>query len=301
MNACFVAHTLIHRRNLWQLNYWERARMVPYPIFGVIKLNNFWVNWINFDWRPLQQPPDSHLGTEECLYTSFLYVGGDGPNNYSSIQQAIEDAQYNDTIYVYHGIYYEMVLINKPLQLVGENKTTTILEGNGTRDIITIIANYVTVTGFTIRNGHFNILVNHSSYGTITGNNIGSGLHGVSVQNGCRLLTISKNSFQENVYGIRLFSSTEVTISNNSLNSYKINAFYFGTAVAHGRHHWYHNYWGSSRYLPYIIIGKIRVGNFSLTWFNVDWFPLRNPYDENPIDIYKYNKRDLKQLQGRKK
>jgi len=289
MNACFVSHTLINRRNLWQLNYWERARMFPYPIFGVIKLEKLWINSINFDWKPLRQPPQSNEIIQGCRYTSILYVGGNGPNNYSSIQQAINDAQGNDTIYVFHGTYYEMILINKSLQLVGENKTTTILEGNGTRDIITIIADYVTITGFTIQNGHFNVLVNHSSYGSITGNNIDSGLHGVSVQNGCHFLTISKNSIQENVYGIRLFSSTDMAISKNILKSYKINAFYFGTTIAHGRHHWYNNYWGASRYLPYIIVGKIRVGNFSLTWLNFDWFPLRNPYEEAPIDIYKYD------------
>jgi parallel beta-helix repeat protein len=278
VNGCFVAHTLIHRRNIWKMNYWERARLLPYPVLGYIKLEKITISWINVDWTPLRQPPQSSIIKKLANEGNILYVGGNGPNNYSSIQAAINDAHHNDTIYVFNGTYYEAVLINKSLQLIGENKTTTILEGNGTRDIITIIADYVTVNGFTIQNGHFNILVNHSSYGNITGNMIGSGLHGISVQNECRFITISKNSFLENVYGVRLFSSTDVTISYNNLYSFKINAFYFGTSLAHGRHHWYNNYWEEPRYLPYIIHGKIRLGNFSLIWFNVDWSPRISPY-----------------------
>ncbi|MBN1861700.1 MAG: right-handed parallel beta-helix repeat-containing protein [Candidatus Thermoplasmatota archaeon] len=280
MNACFVAHTLLHRRNIWWFNYWERARVIPYPIFGVIKLEKYSLSWLNVDWMPLRHPPQSLLGKAASCYQAILYVGGNGPNNYSSIQEAINDAQSNDTVYVFNGTYYEKILIQKPLLLIGENKTTTILEGNGTRDIITIVADYVTIRDFTIQNGHFNILVNHSSYGNITGNNIDGGLHGVSVQNGCHFLRISHNSFEQNVYGIRLFSSTDMTVSYNALNSFKINAFYFGTSLVHGRHHWFKNYWGETRFLPYIIVGKIRIGNFSLTWMNFDWSPSQNPFEE---------------------
>lgn len=301
MNACFVAHTLIHRRNVWRFNYWERARMLPYPILGIIKLETCSLSWLNIDWAPLRQPPQVLLGAKPCCSRSILYVGGEGPNNYSSIQNAIDDAQDNDTIYVFNGTYYEAILVHKALTLIGENKTTTILEGNGTKDIITIVADYVKVTGFTIQNGHFNILVNHSSYGNITGNSIDSGLHGVSVQNGCHFLTIAHNSFQENVYGIRLFASTDVDVSYNSLNSFKINAFYFGTSISHGRHHWYSNYWGSTRYLPYFIVGKIRIGRVSLTWINIDWAPSTKPYEETRIDTYKYDKQDLKILSGEEK
>lgn len=277
MNACFVAHTLIHRRNVWQMNYWERARMLPYPILGIIKLEKVSLSWINVDWIPLQNPPHSSGSQSLNRDGAILYVGGNGPNNYSSIQLAINDAQQNDTVYVYNGTYFEGIVINKPLWLLGENKSSTILEGNGTRDIIIVIADYVRIKGFTIRHGHFNILVNHSSYGTITENNIDNGLQGLSVQNGCHFLTISNNSFKENVYGIRLYSSTDMTISSNVLTSFKINAFFFGTSLSQGHHHWNHNYWGQPRSFPYVITGKIRLGDFSLIWFNVDWSPRRTP------------------------
>jgi parallel beta-helix repeat protein len=277
LDASFVFHTLISRRNIWQLNYWERPRILPGLIPGIIKLQNIHIPVMDFDWFPLRQFPSSYQIAPLMVKGSILYVGGNGPNNYSSIQHAIDDAQQNDTIYVYNGTYYETIIINKSLRLIGENATTTILNGNGTRDIITIVTDYVTIMGFTVLDGHFNILINHSSNANITGNNITSGLHGVSVQNGCQYITISKNVFYENVYGIRIFSSTDVTVSSNYLQSFKVNAFYYGTTAAQGRHHWKDNYWGRPRYLPYPVLGKIRIGNFSLTWINVDWHPLTSP------------------------
>lgn len=277
VNGCFVAHTLVHRRNIWRMNYWERARLLPYPILGYIKLEKVTLSWMNIDWAPLHSPPTSPGKQRLSCDETIFYVGGNGPNNYTSIQEAVDDAGDNDTVYVFNGTYYEAVFINKSLRLIGENKTITILEGNGTRDIITIQADYVTVTGFTIFNGHFNILVNHSSHGNISGNIIGSGLQGISVQNGCRQLSITKNSFPDNVYGVRLYSSIDVTVSLNSFQSFKINAFYFGTSITHGRHHWYQNYWGKPRNLPYVISGKIRLGNFSLIWLNFDWSPVSSP------------------------
>ena len=58
-----------------------------------------------------------------------LYVGGSGPNNYTSIQDAIDNASDGDTIYVYSGIYYENVVINKRINLIGEDRNGTIIDG----------------------------------------------------------------------------------------------------------------------------------------------------------------------------
>ena len=86
-----------------------------------------------------------------------LYVGGNGPNNYSSIQSAIDDANNRDTVVVYNGTYHENIIINKSLSLLGEEKATTIIDGNGSRNVITIISEYVYIEGFKICNsGSYN-------------------------------------------------------------------------------------------------------------------------------------------------
>jgi len=67
--------------------------------------------------------------SEILLNGDILYVGGSGPGNYTSIQDAIDSATSGDTIYVYSGTYYEQITIDKTIILQGENKQTTIIHG----------------------------------------------------------------------------------------------------------------------------------------------------------------------------
>jgi len=81
-----------------------------------------------------------------------LYVGGSGPNNYTTIQSAIGDAVDGDTVFVYSGVYYENVVIDKSIVLIGEDKETTIIDGSGIHDVVFISADFVEVSNFKIRN-----------------------------------------------------------------------------------------------------------------------------------------------------
>jgi parallel beta-helix repeat protein len=88
----------------------------------------------------------------------WLYVGGSGPWNYSRIIDAVNDASDGDTVFVYNDSspYYENTIwINASINLIGENRNTTIIDGKGgggPTDVIRISANKVKVTGFTIKN-----------------------------------------------------------------------------------------------------------------------------------------------------
>ena len=55
-----------------------------------------------------------------------------------SIQEVINSAEYGDTIFVHAGIYYEHVVVDKALSLIGENRDTAIIDGNGTGFIFQI-------------------------------------------------------------------------------------------------------------------------------------------------------------------
>jgi nitrous oxidase accessory protein len=73
------------------------------------------------------------------------------PDYYPTIQEAINHANDGDTIYVKAGIYYENVVVNKAVLLIGENKVTTTIEGSGSGNVVSVPVNNVTITGFTIR------------------------------------------------------------------------------------------------------------------------------------------------------
>jgi len=80
----------------------------------------------------------------------ILYVGGSGEGNYTTIQAALNDAKDGDTIFVYSGTYHENLVVSKSITLRGENKETTIIDGERKGDVIYITANGVKISGFTI-------------------------------------------------------------------------------------------------------------------------------------------------------
>ena len=63
----------------------------------------------------------------------WLYVGGRGPGNYTKIQDAINDSSDGDTVFVFDDSapYFESLIINKSITLLGENQNTTIIDGTG--------------------------------------------------------------------------------------------------------------------------------------------------------------------------
>ncbi len=92
-----------------------------------------------------------------------LYVGGSGGGNYKSIQKAIEAASTGDTVYVYAGTYKENVYINKTISLIGASWGNTTIDAQGSKNGIMVNANYVNISGFTVKNGGENTI-----YGGIT-------------------------------------------------------------------------------------------------------------------------------------
>ena len=101
------------------------------------------------------------LGIVEDTYHDFilernniLFVGGSGPGNFTKIQDAINNASNGDTVFVFDDSspYYENLVVNKSIIIQGENKFTTIIDGANNSNGVNIIADSVTVTGFTIQN-----------------------------------------------------------------------------------------------------------------------------------------------------
>ena len=77
---------------------------------------------------------------EEDLNAYSIVIEGKG--SYSSIQSAIDNASDGDTILVYEGTYYESIVINKSISLIGEDNDKTIIDYNNkdSGDIILINA-----------------------------------------------------------------------------------------------------------------------------------------------------------------
>jgi parallel beta-helix repeat protein len=129
-----------------------------------------------------------------------LYVGGAGPGNFTTIQLAIDNASSGDTVFVYNGTYFENVNVNKTINLVGEDRNNTIIDGKGIGDVIYVTSNWVNITGFTI---------NHS--GSQWGQDAGIQL---SYSNNTSVMNCSLSN---NLYGLMLEYSNNNTIENNTV------------------------------------------------------------------------------------
>jgi len=82
---------------------------------------------------------------------NILYVGGSGPNNYTTIQSAINDASDGDTVFVYDDSspYSEYINISQQITVIGENRDSTILQRTNDEDENFIISSsHVTISDF---------------------------------------------------------------------------------------------------------------------------------------------------------
>jgi len=141
------------------------------------------------------------------------------PQNYSTIQEAIDAANPGDTILVAPAIYHEHLTINKNnLTLCGQNHRT-ILDGKGDNEnLVTITANYTKVSGFTIKNGGVGIWLEKTVGSTISNNNITNNeLFGIYLYESCNNIIIGNNIANTNYYGIWLRHSSNNIITENNL------------------------------------------------------------------------------------
>jgi parallel beta-helix repeat protein len=105
---------------------------------------------------PVSATTVSEKTSQPLTMGNTLYVGGSGPNNYTKIQNAIDDASDGDTVFVYYGRYLENLIIEKSITLIGESKYGTIIDGGEQEyDVILIKADGVTVQGFTIQEAYW--------------------------------------------------------------------------------------------------------------------------------------------------
>jgi len=154
-------------------------------------------------------------------------VDDDGPADYPKVQEAINHANSGDTILVNKGIYYENIVINKSVSLVGEDRDYTIIEGKGFGNVISLIGKSISITGFTIgysgnKIGDSGINLQNSRDSSISNNKIMNNRDGIGIY-ASSFNVISDNVIYSNSnYGIGLFLSSANVISSNSisLNSY---------------------------------------------------------------------------------
>jgi parallel beta-helix repeat protein len=143
---------------------------------------------------------------------NILYVGGNGPGNYTRIQDAIDDASNGNTVFVYDDSspYRENVIVNKSINLIGEDKDYTVIDGSWQGTTVYISADMVNISRFRI---------------------IGIGMDDIGIYLTSNFNTIMNVTFPSiNGIGIKLISSCNNTIKDSTFSS----DGYVGTAISLG-------------------------------------------------------------------
>ena len=158
------------------------------------------------------------------VFATNIYVGGTGGGNYSKIQDAIDAANSGDTIYVYNGTYYENIVIDQEISLIGNGTNNTIIDGQANSNVIRVIKNNVTIKGFTVKNSgtgsmDTGIKLNNAQNCLISNNNISNNCIGIYISGGSDNKIKSNNMSSNNRTGIRISYSDNNNISNNNIEN----------------------------------------------------------------------------------
>jgi len=172
-----------------------------------------------------------------------IYVDDDntaGPWNgtqqypYKNIQDGIDNASNNDTIFVYNGTYNENIQLNKTVKLLGEDKNSTVINGSDiiapVFAVIVIEAEGTDVSGFTIKNNVHNGIFIERNNCTIHGNIITETNFGIFLifNEGC---FIYNNIISNSSLGVLGTSSHDNFITDNIIDNNSI----AGIEIADGK------------------------------------------------------------------
>lgn len=123
------------------------------------------------------------LGIQSNYYVNTIYVDDDAippydgtiEHPYKYIQDGIDHSSDGDTVFVKKGTYYENVVVGKSINLIGDDRNSTIIDGRKKSAAINTISNGVNISGFTIQNctseinagvyigSGYNIMINNCS------------------------------------------------------------------------------------------------------------------------------------------
>jgi parallel beta-helix repeat protein len=177
----------------------------------------------NVTYLPTQSPAITLIVQQEPVSLKISTVDDNGAADFSSIQAAVNASSSGDIIFVKRGRYDEHISITKSIILLGEDKLETIIDGNGTGNVVTVNASSAVVKGFTIQRGAPSLLFGgiyliNASQSFVSGNVFVSNSIGVYSKSSSNNFVLANNA-TDGEYGIYLENSSNTKISvNNAAN-----------------------------------------------------------------------------------
>ena len=147
---------------------------------------------------------------------TIIYV----PDDYPTIQAAVNAASDGDTIIVRGGTYTENIVVDKRLTIKSEHGSDfTLVQAQNMHDhVFNVTAGYVSISGLTIQGANYFsgiYLGSDVSHCNIADNKVLDNMYGIHLYSSSSNI-ISNNNASNNWQGIRLLSSSSNIISNNN-------------------------------------------------------------------------------------
>ena len=225
------------------------------------------------------------------------------PEDFETIQAAVDAANPGDTILVAAGTYYECVVVNKSVTLMGDESLNTIIDNFGGNAFVLKHVSNVVISRFKIRNTGRGIYLRNSTNCVINGNVITKNGPGPSItleysdgnvisnntilDGGGRSPGIcpaysnknvlTKNRIINNLYGILFGVSTGNIISGNEIRENDYGMVLYAYAY---NNTFYHNNSISNTYQTYIGENKTNIWNCGYPYGGNYWS------DYNGADLY---------------
>ena len=134
----------------------------------------------------------------------IITVDDSGGKDYTTIQEAIDNAETNDTIEVYNGTYIENLKVDKPVKIIskyGPNETYIVTKDD-TDHAVEIQSDYVEVRGFNVS----------QAYGDLFG-------AAAFYMDGITHCVLKGNMVYDNAYGVQMTGSTDNEFLENTFLS----------------------------------------------------------------------------------
>ena len=208
----------------------------------------YWKIVAKDDLDAIKVGPIWHFSTESEIIPTIVYVDDDydestpgwGYDHFDKIQEGIDAVMQYGMVQVYNGIYLENIVINKTIELAGEDNINTIINGNGYDNVLTIQVDYVNISEFSIvgggsysgiylqssNNAHLtNIIVTNNQNGILLDSSSNNEIFdinasyndddGIDVWHNSDYNIITYNEFMENGASVFINGSIHNTVDHN--------------------------------------------------------------------------------------
>jgi parallel beta-helix repeat protein len=165
-------------------------------------------------------------GEQKTVYIDDDYdntISGWGIDHFNVIQNGISNVTEGGTVYVYNGVYYENLVINKSITMIGEDKENTIIKSGGKDFVVNILGDNCIIQNINISSGFeagVNLISNRS---TLTNNTIYDNFDGIRIDSlsyySLSYNVISNNIISKNKNGVKIKTASNTLITNNQISS----------------------------------------------------------------------------------